>query len=46
MAASTPALPSSWGELLKAVALYAVGGVKALEGRTDAASVKLIGQLG
>ena len=31
--------------LLKAVALYAVGGVKALEGRTDAASVKLIGQL-
>jgi hypothetical protein len=33
-------------ELLKAVALYAVSGVKALEGRTDAASVKLIGQLG
>jgi hypothetical protein len=33
------------GELLKAVALYATGGVKALEGRTDAASVKLIGQL-
>ena len=32
--------------LLKAVALYAVGGVKALEGRTDAASVKLISQLG
>jgi hypothetical protein len=34
------------GELLRAVALFAVGGVKALEGRTDAASVKLIGQLG
>jgi hypothetical protein len=34
------------GELLKAVALFAVGGVKALEGRSDAASVKLIGQLG
>jgi hypothetical protein len=33
------------GELLKAVALYAVGGVKALEGRTDEASVRLIGQL-
>jgi hypothetical protein len=33
------------GQLLKAVALYAVGGVKALEGRTDTASVKLIGQL-
>jgi hypothetical protein len=33
------------GQLLKAVALYAVGGMKALEGRTDAASVKLIGQL-
>ena len=34
------------GQLLKAVALYAVGGLKALQGRTDAASVKLIGQLG
>jgi hypothetical protein len=32
-------------QLLRAVALYAVGGVKALQGRTDAASVKLIGQL-
>jgi hypothetical protein len=32
--------------LLKAVALYAVGGVKALEGRTDTASIKLIDQLG
>jgi C-terminal processing protease CtpA/Prc len=32
-------------ELLKAVALYAVGGVAALEGRKDAASVRLIGQL-
>jgi hypothetical protein len=33
------------GGLLKAVALYAVGGVKALEGRTDEASVRLIEQL-
>jgi hypothetical protein len=33
------------GELLKAVALYAVGGVKALEARNDAASVRLLGQL-
>jgi hypothetical protein len=33
------------GELLKAVAIYAVGGVAALEGRNDAASVRLIGQL-
>jgi hypothetical protein len=32
-------------ELLKAVAIYAVGGVAALEGRNDAASVRLIGQL-
>jgi hypothetical protein len=29
------------GELLKAVALFAVGGVAALEGRNDAASVRL-----
>jgi hypothetical protein len=34
------------GQLLKAVALYATGGLEALQGRTDAASVKLIGQLG
>jgi len=33
------------GELLKAVALFAVGGVAALEGRNDAGSVRLIGQL-
>ena len=33
------------GELLRAVALFAVGGVKALEGRNDAASVRLLGQL-
>jgi hypothetical protein len=33
------------GELLRAVALFAVGGITALEGRTDAASVRLIGQL-
>jgi hypothetical protein len=32
-------------ELLKAVALYAVGGVAALGGRKDAGSIKLIGQL-
>src|SRR5262245_5229505 len=32
-------------ELLKAVALYAVGGVAALEGRKDNASVLLLGQL-
>jgi hypothetical protein len=33
------------GELLKAVALFAVGGVAALEGRNDAGSGRLIGQL-
>jgi hypothetical protein len=33
-------------ELLKAVALFAVGGTAALKGRKDAASVRLIGQLG
>jgi hypothetical protein len=33
------------GELLKAVARFAVGGVAALEGRNDAGSVRLIGQL-
>jgi hypothetical protein len=33
------------GELLKAVALFAVGGVAALEGRNDAGSARLIGQL-
>jgi hypothetical protein len=33
------------GELLKAVSLFAVGGLAALEGRNDAGSVRLIGQL-
>jgi hypothetical protein len=33
------------GQLLRAVARFAVGGVKALEGRSDAASVRLLGQL-
>ncbi len=33
------------GELLKAVAVFAVGGVKALEGRKDAGSALLLGQL-
>jgi hypothetical protein len=33
------------GELLKAVAAFAVGGLKALEGRRDEASIKLLGQL-
>jgi hypothetical protein len=33
------------GELLKAVALLAVGGTAALEGRKDAASVQLLGQM-
>jgi hypothetical protein len=33
------------GQLLRAVALFAVGGIKALEGRDDAASVRLLGQL-
>jgi hypothetical protein len=33
------------GELLRAVAAFAVGGVKALEGRGDEASIKLLGQL-
>jgi hypothetical protein len=32
-------------ELLRAVALFAVGGVMALEGRDDVASVRLLGQL-
>jgi hypothetical protein len=32
-------------ELLRAVALFAVGGVKALEGRDDVGSVRLLGQL-
>jgi hypothetical protein len=33
------------GEMLKAAALYAVGGTAALEGRKDAASVLLLGQM-
>jgi hypothetical protein len=33
------------GELLKAVALFAVGGTTALEGRKDAASLLLLGQM-
>jgi hypothetical protein len=33
------------GELLKAVAVFAVGGVAALEASKDAAAVKLLGQL-
>jgi hypothetical protein len=33
------------GELLKAVALFAVGGTTALEGRKDAASMLLLGQM-
>jgi hypothetical protein len=33
------------GELLKAVAIFATGGMKALEGRKDAGSVLLLGQL-
>ena len=33
------------GELLKAVAIFATGGVKALEGRKDAGSTLLLGQL-
>ena len=33
------------GELLKAVAVFATGGLKALEGRKDAGSVLLIDQL-
>jgi hypothetical protein len=33
------------GELLKAVAIFATGGLKALEGRKDAGSVLLLGQL-
>ena len=32
-------------ELLKAVSLFAVGGLAALEGRNDAGSVRLIAQL-
>src|SRR5262249_47924350 len=37
--------PCELSELLKAVALYAVGGVAAREGRKDIGSIKLIGQL-
>jgi len=33
------------GELLKAVAVFAVGGVAALEASKDAAAVKLLGQM-
>jgi hypothetical protein len=33
------------GELLRAVAAFAAGGMKALEGRKDAASVLLLGQI-
>jgi hypothetical protein len=33
------------GELLKAVAAFAVGGTAALEARKDAASIKLLGQM-
>jgi hypothetical protein len=33
------------GELLKTVALFAVGGTTALEGRKDAASMLLLGQM-
>ena len=33
------------GELLKAVSLFAVGGLAALEGRNDLGTVRLIGQL-
>ena len=32
-------------ELLRAVAVYAAGGMVALESRTDAGAVKLLGQL-
>jgi hypothetical protein len=34
------------GELLKAVALFAVGGTTALEGRKDATSMLFLGQIG
>jgi hypothetical protein len=33
------------GELLKAAALFAIAGTRALEGRKDAASVLLLGQM-
>ena len=38
-------LTDTYGELLKAVALFVVGGRAALEGRKDEASLRLIGQL-
>ena len=40
-----PGAARQLAELLRAVALYAVGGKAALEGRKDAGAVKLLGQL-
>jgi len=40
-----PGAAKQLGELLKAVALFAVGGRAALEGRSDAGSLRLIGRL-
>jgi hypothetical protein len=40
-----PGAARELGQLLKAVAVFAVGGVAALSGRNDAASIKLLGQM-
>jgi hypothetical protein len=40
-----PGAARQLAELLRAVAVFAVGGVAALESRTDAGAVKLLGQL-
>jgi hypothetical protein len=41
----SPGAARQLAELLKAVAVFAVGGIRALEGRKDAGAVKLLGQL-
>jgi hypothetical protein len=40
-----PGAAGQLAELLRAVAVYATGGMAALKGRTDAGAVKLLGQL-
>ena len=40
-----PGAARQLAELLRAVAVYAAGGMVALESRTDAGAVKLLGQL-
>ena len=40
-----PGAAQQLGQLLRAVAVYATGGMAALESRTDAGAVKLLAQL-